>query len=937
MSDLSSVEGDELIMLGAETPADVTAFKEISADNRNFEYYERQFQEVLMSLENDEVLEAFRVEYAALHHSFLKSHDGEARLLKKCARLQSDIESCTMKVQAAEELTRGDKSTIELLKAEIEKTRKKSVATKEREAVLKDKVNDLKRDLQDIEERASRPVELTAQEAALQSLIRAHETVLKEKETMEYQLAELRQECAGNARRLERLLEVKRSRDDEVRVVGNAIEAKLNEAEAHKSVRLRKEEELRLTREEIARRAAAAQERQAVIEQLTDENARHDVEIKLTLEETARVTESYQQLSRQLQNVNRTSQACNEENDALQRRMNELMEELKIKESAVESVSRAHRREKKLLEASTRRHAVMEGRRAEAEATLSGLQSELGLVEEEVAAALRAVDMEERRIATQVRELDVLHGNVLTAAEKAQQQSIWLSEQRTEAHHLEHELRSYEEQAQRQNEVIYKLTRECTEYEEQIKVATIQCARIMAEAQEREVQLAVALDEVKDVESRLHQQQTLLETILNERKAYAKHYGQVRGELAEMVRGFKVMLAQIKQMQEEVQRRERRLATEDGVIKTLTRQRRELEVQIAALHTRLDKRSRSVQQYALEVRRLGDVFAEGEEEVGRQRRRLCDVQKEREFFDNEVYFSSEELARLYEKARVQQSLLQRGESMYMERLRTINELHDGIARLTEEVGQLRLFAERLPDLRRLVNVASRELVREQNRVRALLHECERPMNLHPNHQLSSSDPEAYALTEKVNALQRELVARRQELAEKEQRIKQQEESYLQCKAAVARQLGPEMAEQITLYQGNLAKKAGQMRAMMASLKYFREQTELYQARYNELRDTLDGLAQKYAETRQIRDRDAQREARKRQGDGKGDSSRQNDQPGVYVGFFAPPRGGGPATSVSDGGSVSGERNDSQKEDEGDDIGGDDLKMYEGNEWEESSL
>ncbi|ORC84936.1 uncharacterized protein TM35_000391100 [Trypanosoma theileri] len=892
----------ELPIVSGDLVSDVNTFNEIRQDNRNFEYYERGFQEVLMGLENDEVLDAFRVEYAALHHSFLKSHDGETRLLRKCIELQADIESCVTKLHAAEELTRSDKSTIDNLRAEIEKTQKKCRASKEREVVLKDKVNGLKRELRDIEERAHRPIESSAQEAALQSLIRAHESVLKEKETLEYQLGVARQEHSSTVRRLERLLETKRSRDMELRAVLDAVEEKQEEAEEQKAIRLRKEEELRLTREEITRRVAAVQERQAVIDQLSEENERHGAEIKETLEETARLTDVYQQLSRQLQNVNRTSQVCNEENDALQRRMNELMEELKGKEAAVEAASRAHRRELKLLEAATRRNAAMESRRAEAEAAKTAAREELTLREGELDDLVRAADADERRIAAVARERDILHGNVLNAAAKAQQQSLWLAEQRMEAHHLEHELRSYEEQAQRQNESIYKLTRECAGYEQQMKAAAVQCASVMTEVQGRERQLADALDEVKDVEERLHQQQNLMESMLNERKTYAKHYAQLRNEVTDASRRFKLILAQIKQMQEEVVRRERRLLAEDAVIENLTRQRRGLEGQIAALHLRVDKKNRSVQQYALEVRRLGDVFAEGEDEIGRQRRRFRDVQKERDLLSTQVVDACDTLASLYEKVRVQGALLQHGASLYEERLRTIAQLQHATAQLTQEVQRLRQFTSRLPELRLLVNGASRELGRAQHRARALLAECERPMNLHPDHVLSWSDPDAYALNARVGELNRELVQRSVELAEKEKRIQQEEAAYLSAKAAVARQLGPEMAEQITVYQGNLAKKAGQMRAMLASLKYFREQTELYEERYNELHDTLDALARSYAESRQRESRDPRRNnhgdeghtqnqlRKSNRGEGQEDQEDEDLQENdVYVGYVAPPR------------------------------------------------
>ncbi|KEG05445.1 flagellar associated protein, partial [Trypanosoma grayi] len=108
-------------------------------------------------------------------------------------------------------------------------------------------------------------------------------------------------------------------------------------------------------------------------------------------------------------------------------------------------------------------------------------------------------------------------------------------------------------------------------------------------------------------------------------------------------------------------------------------------------------------------------------------------------------------------------------------------------------------------------------------------------------------------------------------------------------ASVAQQLGPEMAEQIVVYQGNLTKKAGQMRAMMASLKYFREQTEMYQERYDELHTTLDGLAREYVETRERRDRELTRKGATDAGAGAMHNIDDDAQNDVYLGYIAPPR------------------------------------------------
>ncbi|SCU64795.1 uncharacterized protein TEOVI_000539300 [Trypanosoma equiperdum] len=850
MSDASVNDVARVESAGANRLQEIAQFDEVRQDNLNFEYYERQFQEVLMSLENDEVLAAFRTEYASLYHSFLKSHDGESRLLKKCIELQADIDTCSSKLVTADELSRGDKNTIDTLRIEIEKTRKKIDVTKEREAALKDKVAALRRELRDLEEKSHLQVELTSQKAAMQSLQRTLETVTKERELQALQLSSLRQDYSLLEKRMERLREVKDSGDMELQKMRSAIDEKQEEADVHKALRLRKEEELRELRQDITQRAASVQERQTAIEKLTEESSQHNVDTKRTLDEINRLSQVYQQLSQQLQHVNQTSQVCNEENDTLQRRVNDLLEALKAAEVELKSVNRVHKRELKVLEAARRRNAVATNRRAEAEANLSALQMELRMREDQLAAALVAIEAEEKHIALLLNQRNSLHRDILNTVSRKQQQIIFLDERRSTLHHLEYELHAFVEHAQQQNEKIFKLSRECDSYENVIQTDAVHCANIMCEVQLRESQLEELNQNLKDVDVRLQQQQGLLEAMVRERSVYSKHYIQLCSSVAEISQGFKSVLMQIKQIQEEIQRRERRRRVEDAVIEKLSIQQKNIAGRIARLQRLTEKRAHSVRQFNYEVNRLGEIAVQGEEEVLRQRRRCHAVQKERDTLEYQVVQRDSELLDLYKKLQVQRTVLDRGSEIYQGRLQTIQHLQQQIGQVSGELARLRKFASRLPELRVKVNTAARDLRREQLRVEALMQECVRPMNIHPNHQLSWSEPEVYALTEKVNHLQRELVTRHAELAEKEDLIRSREQSYLKYKAEVARQVGPEMAEQIAVYQGNLAKKTGQMRAMMQSLKYFREQTEMYQERYNELHATLDRLAEEYIESRQ---------------------------------------------------------------------------------------
>ena len=131
-------------------PSDKT-FDEIQSHSQNFDTYDKQFTEVLIDLEGDDILETFRREYDQLHTSFVKSHEGEKRLIKKCQDLQIEIVACQYKIRTAEDLSLGDKSTIDTLKKEIIKAKQKFDQSKETEVTLKEKIKQLKAEIRDLD------------------------------------------------------------------------------------------------------------------------------------------------------------------------------------------------------------------------------------------------------------------------------------------------------------------------------------------------------------------------------------------------------------------------------------------------------------------------------------------------------------------------------------------------------------------------------------------------------------------------------------------------------------------------------------------------------------------------------------------------------------------------------------------------------------------
>ena len=80
------------------------------------------------------------------------------------------------------------------------------------------------------------------------------------------------------------------------------------------------------------------------------------------------------------------------------------------------------------------------------------------------------------------------------------------------------------------------------------------------------------------------------------------------------------------------------------------------------------------------------------------------------------------------------------------------------------------------------------------------------MNVHRWRKLEGSDPATYEMIQKIQTLQKRLIMKTEEVVEKDLLIQEKEKLYVELKNILARQPGPEVAEQLSVYQHNLKEK-----------------------------------------------------------------------------------------------------------------------------------
>ena len=170
------------------------------------------------------------------------------------------------------------------------------------------------------------------------------------------------------------------------------------------------------------------------------------------------------------------------------------------------------------------------------------------------------------------------------------------------------------------------------------------------------------------------------------------------------------------------------------------------------------------------------------------------VINERDILGTQLIRRNDELALLYEKIKILQSTLAKGEVQYQERLEDIRLLKFKIADLKSELRIVKSQAAQIGDLRKEVYNLKQQLLTERLQVKALSEELENPLNYHRWRKLEGTDPDTWEMLQKIQTLQKRLIKKTEEVVEKDVVIQEKEKLYIELKNLLARQPGPEVAE-----------------------------------------------------------------------------------------------------------------------------------------------
>lgn len=810
------------------------------------EALQKDYQDTVIELtgKKKDIVDPFRLEYEKLYKALMRSHEAEKRLTKKIRDLNSEISTSAQNVQTALKTAAEDQQQIATLRQEIDAKQKLVEEANRKEEQAKETISKRKAEIEDLVSRIEQGAGMSEeQEFQLNQLIGQKEQLEKDRDLLKQNTEMLQRITQGRFDEVQRLEKDLAGAEAQILLLKDQIGEKRGEVETAKREKetleqkmkdLReendqKQEELAAARRNIAQEQAELRKIQQAVADTDKEEERLERRVQQRMDEKRKLEEKLQQETLKNEKVVQENQG---KEQLIKNRRDELQRHKREKNKLV-----------KLHEALKKKDKQAEDERQKAEGKRNELKSEVKSGQEATESLKRDADVDRKKIEDLLRERDILNKNVVKADERTKKQIDLVKRQETQAMNLQKDITRWKQDALDFQKRILELQKQREKYGIELSQANAKYFACKEELKNRGSTLTELKKQIANAEAKLNQQKNLYDNVCMDRNMQAKSLVESNEEINEMNRKFKIISHQTTALKEEFREKDSKLVRGHFEHKELLKHNEKLKDAKERAQRRLKSLTNIVETQRAQLKKLESTIQEAEQERQAQLKELEGVVGERDILGAQLIRRNEELATLYEKIKIQQSTLQKGEIQYQDRLKEVARLRAEIRACKGEVAQAKLQVTNVETLKQEIHFLNKTLLREETKAKALQEELENPMNVHRWRELESSDPATYQMIQKVKALQKLLISKTEEVVEKDALIQEKEKLYVQLKNIIARQPGPEVAEQLAWYSQNLKEKTGHMKQMAAEL-------EMYHNQVQDLKEEIDRHNKDFQSTKQ---------------------------------------------------------------------------------------
>lgn len=811
-----------------------------------FESLEKDFQEVLQELVGDKSLEHFRQEYEKLHRALKGSHENEKRLIKKCRELNSEIVSNAVKVQTALKLSQEDQGTITALQKEIERAWKMVEGSHDKEQRAKDTITSLKGEITNLSRLVEQGAGLSInQENALNNLVSQKNDLIKHRDLLQSQVSQLQGQHNVYQTKVNKLEADKNNANESLEQLKEQLSQKKTIVEKEQVEKEQLEQTLKELRELMDGKVKEIDEKRQEVAVILSHCAEWAEKVKIEKQAVEKKVSEQNALEDSIKGMNKLNGDCALARHKLQE---EVVAKRKTKEAKEEELRKAIKEKKQMqkdLEAKTLEKEEGEKENKALDESRKNLKAELSDLTAQVEKLKMQSDADEKTMTAMLHERDLLHKNVVRGDERGKTQAELVRQRENEVHHMQKEVHRWKCALQKVLKRVAELEKQREKAQQELGTSNNKNINAQEEIRIKDAILAEHNKQIADVRGRLGQQKNLYEAVRTDRNLYSKNLLESQEEIVEMRKKFKIMHHQIEQLKEEIKEKDQAMIKKHFDHHRMTKEVDKIKDSLDKAERRQQNLERVVDLQKQEMKTLEATISEAEQERQNQNKEFESVSGERNILNTQLIRRNEELALLYEKIKIQRSTLEKGETQYNVRVADLKLCGAKFQDLQKELEVAQSRLANMQAMKKELYQVEKDLLQERTKVKALAEELENPMNVHRWRKLEGSDPQSFALINKIRTLQTRVIHKTQECGEMEQKIAEKERLYLDLKALLARQPGPEIIETLEVYKSQNQVKKKQLAAMATELTAYSQQIQDYKDETTRLNRELQEVRSKF--------------------------------------------------------------------------------------------
>lgn len=780
-------------------------------------------------MKNDATLETFRVEYEKVYEALKLCADREQLLAKKCEELNAEVADNAVKVQTAMKLSQDDQSTILSLKKELEKSWKTIDSYHEKQASTEGRVEELTHEIEGL----SNVIE---QENETQLEMKAnYNEIIKERDEVVAKLARKDDHLTDvNARCEELVHELNSYQAQEKQLMSRLadserkVETTTNDLQREIRRKERLNEEIRTARKALEHKT---------------------VEERTLIQEINKLNETVAKAQTKVKDESGVNEKLSRDYELLFQKTQKLCEDLEVKDGKIHDLAM----EKQTFETEAK----------EAKASGSKLEADNKLV-------TRKLDREKKRVLFHQQQLEESKRAVVTLENQVKQ----LSREVLIHSKTETSLTQKIEELKRENNVICKtVTKEVTKTTEALTHSKVQQRKnknlegeikvlhteslhqlkaIRAIEKQREqfnveandakekyfkcaedvkVKQSQALNQQKqafELELKLKHQQQLYEQARADRNLYSKRYLEEKDQLAEEKRRIKVSSHQIEQLKEEIIAKDRALVKEHFEFRQVQKNEDNLKIELSRTKVLTEDSDKVVKTQNTEIVNLSKMIRTLDEDIVQHKKAYGAAINERDVLSAHLIRRNDEILLLSEKVNLLESTLKIGNLQYNERIEEIERLGRELQQIDREFGVTKEQNGKIKGLVGKVEQLTKQLRQEKMKVSALSEELENPVNIHRFRFLETTNPGMVDLIQKINTLQKRLIAKNEQVMQKEMLLEEKERQVGELqKDSLENRSGTKLEAKLSQTQRALGEKTSRLKATLAELNFQEKQLGEY--------------------------------------------------------------------------------------------------------------